>query len=240
MPGVARESGWDLRPDDERTQAQKNLAIVGRSSAEILLAMPDLIVGGGPLPGLFAELTPLLRELTRCALVEFSVCDAERNSIVTHFWKLEPETRAWDSSSSMAEESPGAWVWEHQEPVRIPDVVGETRFEKTVAELRAHGVRSFMAVPMSSTRRRYGALGIGRNEVEAEGSEEVQMLVRAARLVALAVENHEIHGEWQKHQNRLQSLVEIGREVTSTLDFDQLMPLVFSKMRQITSYDYAR
>src|ERR1700690_980484 len=170
MQGVAREPEENLRPDHEGTPGQKQLAIVGRSSAEILLAMTDLIVGGGPLPGLFAELTPLLRDLTKCTLVEFAVCDAERNSMVTHFWKLEPETRAWDSSSSVAEETPGGWVWEHQEPVRIPDVVGETRFAKTVAELREHGVRSFMAVPMSSSRRRYGALGIGPREGEAEGS----------------------------------------------------------------------
>ena len=240
MQEVAREPDGDSRPDQVGAKEHRKLKIVERSSSEILLAMTDLIVGGGPLPGLFEELTPLLRELTRCTLVEFAVCDAARNSIVTHFWKLEPETRAWDSSSSVAEESPGAWVWEHQEPVRIPDVEHETRFEKTVAELRVHGVRSYMSVPMSSSRRRYGALGIGRSEVEAEGSEAVLLLARAARLVALAVENHEIHDEWQKHQNRLQSLVEIGREVTSTLEFDQLMPLVFSKMRQITNYDYAR
>jgi len=95
-------------------------------------------------------------------------------------------------------------------------------------------------VPMSTSRRRYGTLGIGHNELEPEASDTLVLLERAARLVALAVENHEIHGEWQKQQNRLQSLVEIGREVTSTLEFDQLLMIVFAKMQQITNYDYAR
>ena len=165
MQGVAREPEENLRPDHEGTPGQKQLAIVGRSSAEILLAMTDLIVGGGPLPGLFAELTPLLRDLTKCTLVEFAVCDAERNSMVTHFWKLEPETRAWDSSSSVAEETPGGWVWEHQEPVRIPDVVGETRFAKTVAELHS------LLNERRAVRERRGVDDRNLGEIDALGAE---------------------------------------------------------------------
>jgi formate hydrogenlyase transcriptional activator len=240
MQGVAREPDSNLRPDDSGAQEPRKLEIVGRSSAEILLAMTDLIVGGGALPQLFQELVPLLRELTKCALAEFAVCDAARNCVVRSFWKTGMEVHPWDSSSSHAQDSPTGWVWEHQEPVRIPDAERETGFAKTVAELREHGVRSFMIVPMSTSRRRYGTLGIGHNELEPEASDTLVLLERAARLVALAVENHEIHGEWQKQQNRLQSLVEIGREVTSTLEFDQLLMIVFAKMQQITNYDYAR
>ena len=240
MQGVAREPEGNLRPEDEGTLGQSKMAIVGRSSAEILLAMTDLVVGGGTLPRLFEELTPLLRQLTHCTLVEFAVCDADRNCVVTHFWELGTEMRSWDASSSLSAESPNGWVWEHQQPVQIPDVERETRFVGTMQALREHGVRSYMAVPMSSSRRRYGALGIGRADVVGESPDTLLLLERAARLVALAVENHEIHSEWQKQQNRLQSLVEIGREITSTLEFDQLLPLVFAKMRQITNYEYAR
>jgi formate hydrogenlyase transcriptional activator len=240
MQGAAREPDQELRPDDTGEQAHTKLAIVERSSAEILLSITDLIVVGGALPNLFEKLTPLLRELTKCTLVEFAFCDAVNRCIVTYFWKLETETRAWDASSPLSEESPNGWVWEHQQPMRIADVESEKRFAEAVTELREHGVRSLMVVPMSSSRRRYGALGIGRNDVEEPRSDTLVLLERAARLVALAVENHEIHGEWQKQRDRLQSLVEIGREVSSTLEFDHLLPLVFGKMRQITSYDYAR
>jgi formate hydrogenlyase transcriptional activator len=240
MPGVAREPDGNPRPNDVGAHEENKLTIVGRSGAEILLAMTDLIVGGGALPHLFQELTPLLRQLTHCTLVEFSICEVARNCIVTHFWKLETEIRSWDASSSLSDESPNSWVWEHQEPVRIPDVERETQFVGTMKALREHGVRSYMVVPMSSSRRRYGALGVGGAEAEPEGSDTLPLLERAARLVALAVENHEIHGEWQKQQERLQSLVEIGREISSTLEFDQLVPLVFAKMQQITNYEFAR
>jgi formate hydrogenlyase transcriptional activator len=240
VPGVARETQADSRPDKTAAHEENKLMVVERSSVEILLAITDLIVTGEALPRLFEELTPLLRQLTRCTLVEFSLCDTSRNCVVTHFWKLETEMRSWDASSSLSDESPNTWVWEHQEPVLIPDIDRETRFVGTMSALREHGVRSHMVVPMSSSRRRYGALGIGRTEPAEPDSDTLLLLQRAARLVALAVENHEIHGEWQRQQNRLQSLVEIGREISSTLEFDQLLPLVFAKMRQITDYEFAR
>jgi len=238
MQGVARDPQDNLRPDDN--QSPGRLAIVGRSSAEILVAITDLIVGGGPLPQLFEELTPLLRELTTCTLVEFAVCNAERNCVATHFWTSETQIRSWDVSSSLSQESPSGWVWQHQESVRIPDVDRDTRFPGTLSALREHGVRSYKVAPMSTSKRRYGALGIGSSAVEAEESDTLLLLERAAQLVALAVENHEIHAKWQRQQDRLQSLVEIGRDLNSTLEFEELLGPVFAKMRQITNYDYAR
>jgi formate hydrogenlyase transcriptional activator len=240
MQGVAREPEETPRPEKNGAHDVKKLAIVARSTTEVLLAITDLIVAGGALPGLFEEIAPLLRELTGCTLVRFALCDAAQTCIVTSFWKSGIEMRPWNPSSQAAEESPGGWVWKHQEAVRIPDIEHETRFEDSLKDLREHGVRSYTVVPMSSARRRYGALAVGHPDPAADSPEALPLLERAARLVALAVENHEIHGEWEKQQNRLQSLVEIGQEVSSTLDFDQLLPLVFSKMRQITNYDYAR
>ena len=239
MQEAAREADGDLRPESNGTQDPKNLVKVERSSAEILLAITDLIVGGGAVPELFAELTPLLRQLTNCKLVEFAICDAAaQKCVVTCFWGKEPETWSWEASAS-EEESPNGWAWRRQEALQIPDVTREIRFADTLKELQEHGVRSYMVVPMSSKRRRYGALGIGSGGEEVEGSERLRLLERAARLVALAVENHEIREQWQKQQDRLQSMVEIGREVTSTLDFEQLLNIVFGKMREITNYDYA-
>ncbi len=239
MQGIARESDGEPRPDEAAADSTK-LATVERSSTEILLAITDLIVRGGALPGLFEEFTPLLRQLTNHRLVEFAICNAENSCIVTYFWGREPETRPWDGSASRAEESPNCWVFENQEALSIPDMDHETRFPEAFKELRDRGVRSYMVVPMGSPRRRYGALGIGKSEEEIAEAETLVLLKRAARLVALAVENHEIREQWQQQENRLQSLVEIGREVTSTLDLDQLLRIVFAKIREITNYDHAR
>ena len=200
----------------------------------------DLVVAGVGLPELFDELTPLIRQLTNGRLVEFALCNAGHSCIASYSWGAERETLVWDPSSFETEETPEGWVWKRQEPLCIADLTRETRFKDWVKELEGRGLRSYTSVPMSSTRRRYGALGIGKNEEEPGDSETQVLLERAARLVALAVENNDIHDEWQQQKNRLQNLLEIGREISSTLDFDRLLTIVFEKMMQITRYDYAR
>ena len=163
-----------------------------------------------------------------------------RSCVASYLWAAQRETtKAWDPSSPAVEETPDGWVWKRQESLDIPDVAREARFAESMKELWANGMRSYAVVPMSSRRQRYGALGIGKSEEGGAGAETLELLQRAARLVALAVERHEMQEQWQKQQNRLQSVVEIGREVSSTLDFDRLLTLVFEKMRQITNYDYA-
>jgi formate hydrogenlyase transcriptional activator len=120
----------------------------------------------------------------------------------------------------------------------IPDLAQETRFAGALSELRNLGVRSYAVLPMSTPKSRYGALGIGKGVPDAEVARD--FLERIARWLALAVENRQIHREWQDQQNRLQSLVAISRELSSTLELERLIPLVFANMHQITSYDHAR
>jgi len=239
MLEVVREPDGERRPD-ESGSTERKLIKIERSSAEILLAITDLIVAGGGLPELFDEITPLIRQLTDCRLVEFSLCSASHSCVASYFWGTERETRIWNPSSFETENTPDGWVWKRQESLQISDLAHETRFADSLQELHERGLRSYMAVPMSSTRRRYGTLGIGRNEEEPADSETLLLLERAARLVALAVENHDIHDEWQQQKNRLQNLLEIGRELNSTLDFDRLLTIVFEKILEITHYDYAR
>jgi len=228
----------NLEPGRAAAPAQKKDTDAERSSTEILLAIADLIVDGGVLPDLFENLAPRVRELANCDVVSFAMYDAAQNSVAAYFWKKGQETGV--GNTFPVDESPCGWVWQRQQAITIPDLELETRFAATLRELRKLGVRSYTALPMSTSRRRYGTLGIGGSEPGVNGTRDLLFLERAARLVALAVENHEIHRDWQKQQARLQSLVAIGRELSSTLELDQLVPLVFARMRQITRYDYAR
>jgi len=236
MQAFARDPDGEPRPAEGAGQDQERQAAAERSDGEILLAITDLIAEGGSLPGLFEELAPLLRELTRCEAVSFALYDSAQNRIVTHCWKQENAMESWNTF--LTEESPSGWVWQHQETLTIPDLEQETRFGEALSELRNLGIRSYTVLPMSTPKHRYGALGIGKNVANAEVARA--LLGRIGRWVAVAVENRQIHREWQEQQNRLQSVVAIGRELSSTLELEQLVPLVFANMRQITSYDYAR
>src|ERR1022692_2568807 len=120
MQAFARETDGEPRPAGDAGQDEIKQGGTKRPDAEILLAITDLIVSGDALPGLFEELAPLLRELTNGVLVKFALHDSEQKRMVTHFWKKETGLGLW--GTSLVEESPEGWVWEHQEALAIPDL----------------------------------------------------------------------------------------------------------------------
>jgi formate hydrogenlyase transcriptional activator len=69
------------------------------------------------------------------------------------------------------------------------DVEHETRFPKVMQMIRGEGIRSFCAVPLNSARRHLGALAVGSFEEHHYSGEGLEFLQRAAKQVAIAVEN---------------------------------------------------
>jgi len=236
MQGFARDPN-EQPPEDDAGQEQKKETGAGYSDAEILLAITDLIADGEALPELFGHLALHVRKLAKCELVNFALYESAHNRIVNHYW--EEKTEMGLSNTSVPEDAPEWWVWEQQQPMTIPDVSREARFAGTLSTLRNLRVGSYAVLPMSTPRRRLGALGIGRTEPDTEGPLNLGFLEQVARLIALAVEHRQVQREWREQQDRSQSLAAISLELSSTLKFEQLVPLVFAKMRQITNYDHA-
>lgn len=237
MPAFARDPDEELPPADEAGQDQRQEKSAGRSNTELLLAITDLISGGDSLPELFNQLTPLLWELTECELVNFVLYDSTQKRMVNHFRGKKTEMGLWNMT--LPRESPEGWAWEHQQPLTIPDLNQETRFTGTLSTLRTCGIKAYTVLPLSTQRRRFGALGIGRSESGMEGPLDLAFLEQVARLMALAVENRQIQKEWQEHEDRSQSLAAISLELSSTLELEKLIQLAFARMRQITNYDLA-
>ena len=208
-----------------------------RSSTEILLDITDLLAGAPTLSDLFKRLVPPLRELAKCDVVSFALYDASQHGIVTDFWQASQE--AGLGRTFPVHESPCGWVWQHQEPLTIPDLELETRFSGVVQELLGLGVRQYTLFPLSTPKRHYGAVGIGMAKPKTGFPAFRSSLERAMRLIGLAVENHELNAQWQKEQGRLERLAALTRRL-STLDPQQLIPVICDSLRQITQYDYAR
>src|SRR2546426_6525890 len=81
------------------------------------------------------------------------------------------------------------WVIETQQPLAVPDTAAETRWPRAMAELREHGIVSFCGLPLTTARRRIGALGLGSGEPVTYTAADVAFLGEVAKLVAVAVDN---------------------------------------------------
>jgi formate hydrogenlyase transcriptional activator len=87
-----------------------------------------------------------------------------------------------------AEDTMTWWVYQHQQPLVVPALDEETRFNVGVKILKELGIGSACILPLTTVHRRFGSLVVGRKEADAYGDEEVRFLSLVANQVALALD----------------------------------------------------
>ncbi len=211
-------------------------ALEGDASAEtkryrLLLEINELVARAQNLPDAFKEFAIPVLALTGGELLNLSVHDPRRDCMQTHYWKKNRESGEFDPLP--VDEEASGWVWKHQELVAIPDTKVENRFPGFVPVLLNHGVRSYIAVPMTTGSNRFGALGLGKRAPEIPNDEEVEFLSRVATLGALVLEKDRAYSAYEEQK----SLVAISRELSATLELEKLLPKILASIRNIARYD---
>jgi formate hydrogenlyase transcriptional activator len=213
-------------------------AVVGADSSErdryrLLLEITDVVARAESLPDAFKELARPVLALTGGELLNLSLYDSRRDCMQTQYWKKNEESGEF--AASPVDEAATGWAWKHQKPIAIPDIKREQRFPGCVPVLLNHGVRSFTVLPISTPSSRFGALGLGKNVPEVLDSENVEFLSRVALMGALAMEKERAHRAFEEQQ----SLVAISRELSSSLELEELLPVILSSIRSIARYERA-
>jgi len=81
------------------------------------------------------------------------------------------------------------WVIDTQHPLIVPNTAAETRWPRAMAELQQRGIVSFCSLPLTTARRRIGALGLGSSEAVTYTAADVDFLSEVAKLVAIAADS---------------------------------------------------
>jgi formate hydrogenlyase transcriptional activator len=226
----------EARPNENRYEHRSDSPRPERHRDRRLLEATDVVVRARNLPDLLKELAPRILNLTDCDFLKFSQHDPSQNCMITHYWKRDQESGQCDAFA--VDECVSGWVWMHQEAVTISDVEKEKRFPLCMQDLRKHGVRSYSMLPLSTSERRFGTLGLGKSVPEILDSEGLEFLHRVAFMVSLALENQQAYRAGEEQRERLQGLVTIGQQLSSSLELETLLPIVFANVRQITSCDH--
>ena len=91
--------------------------------------------------------------------------------------------------SNVGREETISWsVYQNQKPVVIPSTLRDERFPKTIGILRDNSILSACFLPLTTSRRRLGAIGFGMSREHNFTSDEVDYLGLVADQVALAAE----------------------------------------------------
>src|SRR5437762_2028844 len=114
-----------------------------------------------------------------------------------------------------------------------------------MAELREHGIVSFCSLPLTTARRRIGALGFGSREPVTYTAAEVGFLGEVAKLVAVAVDNALNFDHAQATQRQLSTerdhlrlLLEVTNAMVSNLDLPRLVDAISSSLERAIPHEF--
>lgn len=120
------------------------------------------------------------------------------------------------------------WVAATGETLLVPDVTREPRY----VPIRA-GVRSELAVPLRTDGRVLGVINVDSDHAEAFAAETAGLLEMLARRCVDAIAYARLYDELRLKNQQLEALVEVGRELTATLDLKEVLAGVVRHARRL-------
>jgi formate hydrogenlyase transcriptional activator len=160
--------------------------------AEQCLMLNDvarIIASRRNLSDLFHDLAERLHRLVDFSYLGVMLYDPEQHVLRLHTLESAAPGPLRPGAAFAVDDIPSGWVWQHQQPLVIGDLAQETHFPRAMHALRAHRLRSFCSLPLSTAHRRLGTLAIGRAERGAYSPSEVAFAQLVAAQVAVAVDN---------------------------------------------------
>jgi formate hydrogenlyase transcriptional activator len=196
------------------------------------------------LESLLQDLVGLLRQVARFDWLALVLHDPERDLMRLHtIVSLEPTSIG--HLEFPVSESPAGVAWQTQRPLVVPRIDDETRFPEVMRILRAEGMRSLCALPLTTPLRHLGSLGFASQDEDAFSEADVDVLQELTSQVALAVDNtlhHEAANRAQAQleceRDRLQLLLEVNNALVSNLDRRALFSAIATCLRRVVSHEY--
>ncbi|MDH4064059.1 MAG: GAF domain-containing protein [Acidobacteriota bacterium] len=116
-------------------------------------------------------------------------------------------------------------------PILIDDVDADPRYLKMVP-----GVRSQLAVPLRHKGRVIGALNLLSDQRAAFTERDLRIVRQFAAHVAQAIVNARLFASEREYADTLETLAEIGREMSAILDLDELLTRLAHLVKRIINY----
>ncbi len=205
---------------------------------ETLMQVADLMVDHRDVTDLFSDLADRLQNLATFETASFALHDPTRDAMWVHTWHH--STPAITLAEAPTQESLSGWVWKNQKPLIVPEETLDVPcFPKALDWLKKKGLESYCTVPMTTSQRRLGTMGIGSSKAGAYEREDLQLLLRVADLVALAVENALTRAALTKEKERFQALLDVGRTLISNRKPEELFREISVNVRNVVGHDYA-
>ena len=179
---------------------------------------------------LLAKIPQLIARLTRFSAFSVYLLDERRQDLRIAYAVGYPEEVLPHLRLSVGQGVVGAAVQEGR-PILINDIRQEPRYKGPLRNMLSQ-----LAVPVRRKGRVIGALNL-LNEAEGAFTTQDEALLRQfAAHVAVAIENARLFESERHYVDTLETLAEIGREMSSILDLDALLTRIASLTKRLIDY----
>jgi sigma-B regulation protein RsbU (phosphoserine phosphatase) len=179
---------------------------------------------------LLAKIPQLIARLTRFSAFSVYLLDESRRELRIGYAVGYPEGTAPNLRLRVGQGVVGAAV-EEGRPILVNDIRLEPRY---LGPLR--NMLSQLAVPMRRKGKVIGALNLLSETTNAFTPQDEALLRQFAAHVAVAIENARLFESERQYVETLETLAEIGREMSSILDLDVLLTRIASLTKRLIDY----
>lgn len=211
---------------------------------DALIDVSSAISSYAQLPDLLHSLRGHLDRLVRSEFLAVSLHDPDTNTTRLIFLETDQIEDVGIGVSISLDGSYQGLVVRSGQPVYVPRV----RADGPVPSQRLveHGILTFCSVPLTTARRTVGTLSFGSRDEDAYSPDDVELMTRIGRLVAVAVENamsfealHEHQIALKRERDQLDVLLDVTNAVVTQLDTRALFQAVSPALRRCVSADVA-
>lgn len=131
--------------------------------------------------------------------------------------------------------SVAGWVAEHGESVLVTNAHADNRFRMPFYR---DNITSAASVPLRSKSQVIGVLNVNTTQPDRTFDErDLELLVTVANELAVAIENARLYARVNRRTKQLDSLLNISKTVTSTLNLDELLKRLTDEITKLFSLD---
>jgi sigma-B regulation protein RsbU (phosphoserine phosphatase) len=178
---------------------------------------------------LLAKIPQLISRLTRFSAFSVYLLDEPRQQLRIAYAVGYPEG-VLGRSLSVGQGVVGAAVQEGR-PILVNDIRREPRYMGPLRHMLSQ-----LAVPMRRKGHVIGALNLLSETTGAFSSQDEALLRQFAAHVAVAIENARLFESERQYVDTLETLAEIGREMSSILELDVLLTRIASLTKRLIDY----
>lgn len=160
--------------------------------------------------------------------------DSEHDELVFHVVKGDPESRRLLGMRISAERGVAGAALRAREPLFVPDVAHDPRWDRSTGELAMIQLRTMYCLPLILEDRPVGVVQVFNLPPTAvDGADELALLRILGNVMVSVIDKARLLDEARRRELRQRALADIAARLTTTLDRQQLLTLIMDYAREL-------